>query len=109
MKYRPSPAAKMSVEPKSLFADEVGGEAGVVVGIGLAVRHVGRVERKDFQTGLEVAEEEFVITRVVAGGLGERAACVDGQTVGEFGTGGRVAHGGSICSAREELVLSANS
>jgi hypothetical protein len=64
-----------------IFADEVGGEAGVVVGVGLAVRHVGRVERKDFQTGLEVAEEELVIARVVAGGLGERDAV--GGSVGE--------------------------
>ena len=39
------------------------------------------MERKGFQTGLEVAEEGFVITRVVAGGLGERDAV--GGGVGE--------------------------
>jgi hypothetical protein len=28
-----------------------------------------------------------------------RTAGIDGQTVGEFGAGGRVAHGVSVCSA----------
>jgi len=94
-----------------VFADEVGGEAGVVIGVGLAVRHVGRVEREDFQASLEVAEKELVVARIVTGGLGKWDAVGGGvgeaeaEIVGlDLGIGGAFDAGAGGGDAGEEAA-----